>query len=142
MNNAQSPAYQVWHSMRARCTNPSRPHYARYGGRGIKVCARWGSFANFIADMGERPSGATLDRIDNDGHYEPGNCRWATRKDNCRNRANNRLLTFNGETKASVEWAEITGIGEFVLSQRLARGWSVERALTQPPRKSPSKEQP
>lgn len=84
----KSPTYQSWAAMKARCLNPGRAKYADYGGRGIKVCDRWlGSFSNFLADMGERPEGMTLDRIDNDGDYGPGNVRWATPKEQ---RANQR----------------------------------------------------
>lgn len=81
-----SPTYRSWHMMLQRCTNPRNTHYAYYGGRGITVCERWLKFENFLADMGERPLGTSIDRIDVDGNYEPGNCRWATPKQQMNNR--------------------------------------------------------
>lgn len=86
----KDPIYKVWTSMIARCTNPKTRFYDRYGGRGIKVCGRWLKFANFISDMGERPEGLTIDRINNDGDYEPSNCKWVTHKENCNNRSNKK----------------------------------------------------
>ena len=83
---AWSGAYRSWAGLKQRCLNPKNPSYVNYGGRGIKVCERWFSFENFLEDMGERPEGLSIDRINNDGNYEPGNCRWATQKEQMNNR--------------------------------------------------------
>jgi hypothetical protein len=127
------PEYFVWNTMRQRCKNKRYKCYKDYGGRGIKVCRRWRYFANFIADMGRRPSPKhQIDRIENDGHYEPGNCRWALRKVQMRNTRRNHLLTFKGETLTISDWAASVGIERQTVSARLKRGWSVARALTEP----------
>ena len=104
-----------------------------YGGRGIRVCERWKSYEAFFADVGARPSAEhSLDRIDTNGHYEPGNVRWATRREQNRNHRYHRWLTHQGETKMLAEWAEETGIGRSTIHLRLKAGWSTERALTEP----------
>lgn len=86
----RSKAYQAWANMKTRCGNPKATHYRHYGGRGVRVCERWMTFENFLADMGEPPPGLTIDRINNNGHYEPGNCQWATMKQQAANRRNTR----------------------------------------------------
>jgi hypothetical protein len=112
-----------------RCTSPKHPHFKDYGGRGIEVCERWKSFALFLQDVGQRPPGKTLDRLDCHGNYEPGNCRWATSEEQQRNLRTNRLLTFDGKTQCLTAWAKEAGIKKSTLRERLERGWSVEAAL-------------
>lgn len=118
--------------MRRRCADPSDPSYARYGGRGIRVCPAWdSSFEAFLADMGERPSRETsIDRKDVNGHYEPGNCRWATRSEQACNRRSNRILTYAGESMPLSEWAKRVGLRRNTLRYRLENGWTLHRALT------------
>lgn len=126
------PTWNSWQSMIQRCNNSQWKHYH---GRGITVCERWQVFENFLADMGERPPGTTLDRIDNEGNYEPGNCRWADHRTQLNNRSNfNRHLTFEGRTQTMAEWARERGLGVTTLCERLQAGWTTERALTTPPR--------
>lgn len=128
-----SAEYGIWCKMIGRCCNPNDRAYADYGGRGVRVCHRWReSFAAFYEDMGDRPKGKTLDRIDNDGDYCPDNCRWATRKEQNRNSRKNVLLTFSGRTQCIGTWAEERGMKLRTLWARLNRGWSVDRALTEP----------
>ena len=130
--------YLSWRSMRSRCNDPRNASYEDYGARGITVCGRWARFSNFLTDVGRAPECTTIDRINNDGNYEPGNCRWATATQQHRNRRNNTLLTFRGETLTQIEWAERTGIGYGTISQRRRWGWSVEDALTRKPDRSES----
>lgn len=129
----RSPEYQVWNGLRERCNNPKCKDYPRYGGRGIAVCDRWDQFSNFLADVGPRPSPKhTIDRIDNEGDYEPGNVRWATVVEQANNRRSNVRLLFNGEEFTITQWARKIGLGTSTLHERLKAGWSVERALTTP----------
>ena len=122
--------YGVWSAMKSRCMNPNRDQYEDYGGRGIKVCARWAeSFENFYADMGDPPRGHTLDRRDNDGDYCPENCQWSPRTTQGRNKRTTRMLTAGGETKSIAEWSEVSGIPLKTICKRIASGWSDEDAV-------------
>ncbi len=138
-----TPEYQAWWNMIHRCTSPDNEWFDDYGGRGIAVCESWlASFEAFFADMGNRPSDKhSLDRINVNGNYEPSNCRWATKSQQCRNIRNNFLLTHNGKTATPAEWSEITGIKDVTIKSRLRYGWSIEKALTAPVRaKAPNEE--
>jgi len=131
---AGTTEYQTWSAMIQRCTTPGHKAYPDYGGRGIKVCARWRrSFQNFLDDMGPRPGKEySLDRIDNDGDYEPSNCRWTTQLEQMNNRRMNHRLTFNGENLTINQWAAKLGINSTAIHRRIALGWPVERILTEP----------
>lgn len=129
----RSPEYRSWEAMRARCERPTDHKYPDYGARGIRVCERWSaSFESFLADVGLKPSRShTIDRIDNDGHYEPGNVRWATPKEQARNRRSSRLITLADQTRTLAEWSEVTGLKRETIQRRLGTyGWSTERALS------------
>jgi hypothetical protein len=130
-----SPTYETWHSMKLRCENPNHSNFEHYGAQGVKVCERWQKFENFLADMGERPMGKTLDRYPNqEGNYEPGNCRWADATEQANNRRSNRHLTHDGKTMTIAEWAREIGINVDTLWNRVHAGWTIERALTEPTR--------
>ena len=120
--------------MKQRCFNPNNTYYLNYGGRGIIVCDHWkNSFENFYADMGVCPSGHTLDRIDVNGNYEPGNCKWATQTEQARNRTNNHLITFNEKTQTISAWAKELGFADETLRSRITKyNWPIEKALTTP----------
>jgi len=128
----QLPERRIYDTMKQRCYNRRHDHYDRYGGRGIVVCERWRkSFAAFLMDMGRRPTPQhTIDRIDNDGDYEPSNCRWATKKQNCRNRKTSHTITVDGVTRTLVEWSEITGINRHTIAQRIANGLDPKKAVS------------
>lgn len=130
---AGTPIYNTWHSMVERCTDPLCAAWRYYGGRGIEVCERWLQFEQFYKDMGERPDGTTLERINVNGNYEPGNCTWATWTEQARNRTNNLWLTFDGREQLLIEWAEELDLPYRVIYKRIyERGWSVDDALTVP----------
>lgn len=116
--------YSTWAAMLSRCRNPNSRQWKDYGGRGIGVCERWREFRNFEADMGPRPSGMTLDRIDNDGDYEPGNCRWTTRKEQQRNQRRAVYVTIDGKRYRAVELAEQYGLKTDTIVSRAAKGLS------------------
>lgn len=120
----------TYHGMISRCYYPGNASYTNYGGRGIKVCDRWlASRTNFVEDMGERPLGHVIDRIDNDGDYEPSNCRWVTRSQNRLNRPDVRWFEYQGERRCLREWSRITGISTTVLRKRVKRGLPFELAV-------------
>ena len=123
--------YRIWLNMRSRCSNPRHPNWPEYGQRGITVDARWDDFATFLADMGERPPGHTVERKDNDAPYGPENCVWATRKAQARNKRNNHHLTFHGKTQCIAAWADEIGMRQGLILYRIRAGWTIERALTQ-----------
>ncbi len=132
--------YFVWRTMQARCSNPNNCSFYRYGARGIKVCERWKNFDLFVSDMGPRPSKAhTIERKNSDGHYEPTNCRWATRKEQSLNTCRNRYIESSEQKLTICQWADKLGFSHRTIAGRLNRGWSIERALnaqlTKPGRK-------
>ena len=129
-----------WRNMISRCHNPNSTGYHRYGGRGIKVCESWrDSFWQFLEDMGDRPDGTSLDRIDTDGNYEPSNCRWATWDTQANNKNDNVLIEHDGEVKTITQWARQLGMRANTLQYRLYRGWSIPQALGFEERVIPSK---
>lgn len=125
-----APEYDAWVAMRSRCRNPSHVEYRNYGGRGITVCPEWDSYANFIRDMGRRPSpGFSIDRINNDLGYEPSNCRWATGREQLLNTRRTVWITAGGVTRTRIEWAEVTGISYDAIEARQRLGWPPERVV-------------
>lgn len=123
--------YQVWRHMRARCDDPRHKSYKDYGGRGIKVCPQWYDFAVFDADTGEFPGkGYSIERINNNGNYEPGNVKWATAQEQLNNQRRNKFLTYNGKTQTYAQWGRELGIDRTRIRQRVILGWPIEKILS------------
>ncbi len=128
-----SSEWMAWKAMRQRCSNANHPQFRNYGGRGITVCQRWSEFANFIQDMGRKPSeGLSIERIDNNKGYSKENCIWATRRAQNRNRRNNLILTHSGRSQTLTDWANECGLKFNTLYFRVLRGWPMEKALVPP----------
>jgi len=125
--------FKIWAGIRKRCNNSKCESYKHYGGRGIVISEKWDNFIDFYNDMKEGyADDLSLDRIDPNGNYEPGNCRWATSKTQNRNRRNNNVITFNNESKTLSEWAELSGNNYTVINYRIRKGWDVEKAIFSP----------
>lgn len=130
----ETPTYTSWRRMRSRCCRRNDPDYRLYGGRGIAVCDRWKTFKNFLSDMGERPLGKTLERIDSNSNYNPKNCRWATRTDQANNCRNNHKITHGGLTLGISQWESLLGFGKRrLVKARLALGWTMDEIASTPP---------
>jgi hypothetical protein len=126
---ANELAYESWRGMRQRCGNPNNRSYKFYGGRGITYCERWEKFENFLADMGSRPKGTSIDRIDSNGNYEPSNCRWQPIREQHSNKRNNVFITFKDQRLTLTQWSKLTGIHKGTIRLRYSKGWPVERIL-------------
>lgn len=128
----KTPEYNAWRSMKKRCLLKTYFQYKFYGGRGISICERWMTFENFLADMGKRPDGLSLERTDNEKGYSADNCIWATPAKQANNRRSNHVIEHAGITMTMTQWANKYSITVQLLYGRLKRGWSMERALTAP----------
>jgi hypothetical protein len=136
-DRSKHPLYWIWYQMINRCENQNSKYYNRYGGRGISVCEEWHDFNNFVLwsdSVNGRPRGYSLDRINNDGNYEPNNCRWTTNFQQGINKSSNILVEYKGQTKTLMEWSLITGIRWTTLYHRFTRGWDVDKMLSTPPK--------
>jgi len=130
-DGSKSPIYRRWADMKQRCENPKDTNYSRYGGRGISVCDRWLDFKGFHDDLiSSYVEGYQLDRIDNDGNYEPENCRWATPKENSNNKSTNVFFEHNGQSKTIAEWSEELGINYHTIVRRIESNWPSKKVLT------------
>lgn len=131
-NKTKSKTLNSWRGMMDRCYNENHICYHKYGGAGIYVVDPWHKFEVFLDEMGERPPGTSIDRIDNSGPYSKENCRWATPTQQANNKSNNRMVTYKGVTKTASEWASEIGVKTGHIIMRLLRGWSDERAIGEP----------
>lgn len=134
------PLYVIWGNMKQRCRNPKNTNFKHYGARGIKICERWNVFKNFAMDMGDRPEGATIERINNDGDYSPDNCRWASRPEQSNNRRPCIFVSVNGESKNLTQLAKEIGGNRSLIHGRMARGWTLEEAISTPMNKNISED--
>lgn len=135
-DSGRTREYITWESMKQRCLNPKCKAFANYGGRGIKVCDKWqNSFESFFMDMGIKPSNASLERIDVNGDYTPENCRWASVKEQSRNKRNTRWIKAFGQTKSLPQWCEEYSMNYKTVERRILKGWNFERAISQPNRR-------
>jgi hypothetical protein len=126
-------AYNIWAGIKSRCQNPNEPAYKNYGGRGITLCSRWQDFRNFYADMGDPPEGRSIERVDNSRGYEPGNCVWATRSEQNRNKRGLRYITIDGETLPLAAWVERIGAVSYSTAHmRIRSGMDALTAITLP----------
>ena len=135
------PLYRLWAGIRTRCRNPNATGYDRYGGRGITICAEWDDFPAFVRDVGERPSPQhTLDRINQNGNYEPGNVRWATPEEQAGNRRDNHIVTYLGQPMPLRKVCRVSGtrVSRRTIKRRLERGWPLEDALLPGRRRAPA----
>lgn len=131
----RTPEYQTWKQIKQRCLNPNNPKFKDYGARGITVCSEWrADYTRFLRDMGRRPKGCSIERLNNDGDYSPGNCVWAMPQQQSHNKRSTLRLTFNGETNTLTEWAIATGIPAKLLYTRIRHNWPTESILTEPKR--------
>lgn len=128
-NGRPTSTYRSWRTMLDRCTNPRVPGYRFYGGRGIRVCRRWRRFDAFVADMGERPAGTSLDRKRPRGHYTPKNCRWASRSVQANNTRRSIHLRWHGQRLSVSEWARRLGVPKATIYYRVRAGWTTDRVL-------------
>jgi hypothetical protein len=130
VGGVKSPTYTVWKNIKSRCTNPKRPGFKYWGGKGVGFDPRWKKFENFLADMGDKPAGLSIDRIDNAAGYCAENCRWATPLEQIHNRGITKMYTFRNETKKLVEWCALLGLPYGTMHRRIVRwGFTVEEAF-------------